>query len=214
MVTVARRPFRPDSKATDILTSALSEAHAWFDARYEAMPRFYPSGRWFFPADVSLVKASISGFADADAYPVDARGLTYYWGFSNVKRAGAGAHQIYLFATRDKDGNPLDGGRAYRLTVPPKVPVSQYWSATAYDRATHTLIRDVGWGSRSSLTPGLQTNADGSTDIWFAPDAPTGRESNWVPTKAGGSFEVIFRVYGAEKAAIDMTWKLPDIERA
>ena len=33
-----------------------------------------------------------------------------------------------------------------------------------------------------------------------------------VPTKAGGQFEVLFRLYGPEKPFFDKTWVLPDIE--
>ena len=49
-------------------------------------------------------------------------------------------------------------------------------------------------------------------DVYFGPKAPTGKESNWVPT-AGRNFEVLFRVYGPEKPFFDKTWKLPDIEK-
>jgi hypothetical protein len=66
---------------------------------------------------------------------------------------------------------------------------------------------------RSSQSPGLQASADGSVDIYFGPKAPAGKESNWVPTSAGGKFEVLFRFYGPEKAVFDKTWELPDIER-
>jgi hypothetical protein len=62
-----------------------------------------------------------------DSYPVDGRGVTYYWGFSSVRRVGQGMHQTYLFATRDHDGQALDGSRRYRLSVPPDVPASQFW---------------------------------------------------------------------------------------
>src|SRR5580693_4979781 len=54
-----------------------------------------------------------------------------------IKRLGAG--QFYLISIKDKDGNAFDGGKTYRLTVPANPPVEQYWSATAYDRATHAL---------------------------------------------------------------------------
>ena len=33
-------------------------------------------------------------------------------------------------------------------------------------------------------------------DIYFGPEAPAGKESNWIPTGAGGGFEVLFRFYG------------------
>ena len=49
-------------------------------------------------------------------------------------------------------------------------------------------------------------------DIYFGPKAPAGKESNWVPTKSGGEFEVLFRFYGPEKPLFDKTWKLGDIE--
>lgn len=67
--------------------------------------------------------------------------------------------------------------------------------------------------SRSSLTPELVTNTHGSVDVYFGPKAPAGKESNWISTKAGGQFEVIFRLYGADKAAFDKTWQLPDIAK-
>jgi hypothetical protein len=41
--------------------------------------------------------------------------------------------------------------------------------ATVYDRATHGLIRDMKRASRSSQSPGLQVNGDGSVDIYFRP---------------------------------------------
>ena len=83
-----------------------------------------------------------------------------------------------------------------------------------YDRATHALIRDMTAGPAArSQSPGLQKNADGSVDIYFGPKAPAGKEVNWVPTSAGGQFEVLFRFYGPEKPLFDKTWKLPDIEK-
>ena len=94
-----------------------------------------------------------ASFADPNKYPVDARGLTYTYAFIGIKRLGAG--QFYLISIRDKDGNAFDGGKTYRLTVPPNAPVEQYWSVTAYDRETHALIRNMPRASRSSQIPEL-----------------------------------------------------------
>ena len=52
--------------------------------------------------------------------------------YIGIKRLGAG--QFYLISIKDKDGDAFDGGKTYRLSVPPNAPVEQYWSATAYDR--------------------------------------------------------------------------------
>ena len=64
--------------------------------------------------------------------------MTYSFAFFSPKRSGAG--QFYLMTIKDDHGNAFDGAANYRLHVPAGVPVHLYWSATAYDRATHTLV--------------------------------------------------------------------------
>jgi hypothetical protein len=39
-----------------------------------------------------------------------------------------------------------------------------------------------------------------------------GKSSNWVPTKSGEDFFIMFRFYGPEKAVFDKSWQLNDIE--
>ncbi len=95
---------------------------------------------------------------------------------------------------------------------PATAPVTQSWSAVVYDRETHALIRDASSPSKSSLTEGVKTNPDSTVDLYFAPKAPAGKQSNWTPTKADGRFEVLFRLYGPQKPLFDRTWVLPDIE--
>ena len=102
---------------------------------------------------------------------------------------------------------------SYRLNVPAHVPVTQYWSMTVYNRDTHAFIRNAARVGRSSQSPGLQKNADGSVDIYFGPTAPATGESNWVPTDPNGRFEVLARFYGPQKALFEKTWKLSDIEK-
>ncbi len=145
------------------------------------------------PADPVLLEAVATEFTNTDVYPIDSRGTSYYFAFSSVKHMGAG--QYYLFVSCDNKGQALDGNTNYKLTVPPKVPIHQYWSVTVYDFETHALIRDLPYASRSSLTGVLKSNRDGSTDIYFGAHAPSGNEPNWIPVKAGGRFEVIFRLY-------------------
>lgn len=205
------KPFNPDAKAKAALETGVREAKAWLEAKYDAgLPAFYTGSRWTVPALPELLAAVQVDFNDPDRYPVDARGLTYSFAFIGIKRLGAG--QFYLISIKDKDGNAFDGGKTYRLTVPANPPVEQYWSATVYDRANHALIRDLQRASRSSQIPEIQTNADGSVEVYFGPAAPAGKESNWVPTKPGGKFEVMFRAYAPTKVFFDKIWMLPDIE--
>jgi hypothetical protein len=206
------QPFKPDAKTIQILETAAREALARFEVLYETLYEPFNAGtRWFLPADKALLAGAANGFTDTDSYPLDARGTVYYCAFSGLKHMGAG--QYYLFVARDRAGKILDGSATWRLTVPPNPPVRQYWSITLYDFATHALIRDMPWPSRSSMSQGLQSNFDGSIDIFFGPKAPEGREANWIPTKPGGRFEALFRFYGPDKALFDKTWVLPDIEK-
>ena len=147
------KPYQPADATKAALNSAAEKAHAWLEAKYDAgMPPFFsPTSRWTYPAPLDLVKAMQSGFADSDAYPTDSRGLAYSYAFIGIKRLGAG--QFYSISIHDKDGNSFDGGQNYRLTVPPNVPVEQYWSITAYDRETHALIKNMPRASRSSQVP-------------------------------------------------------------
>ena len=207
------KPFSPDQRTQDVLNDAAGEAHAWLVARYEASfsSPFYEGGHWALPGSRELLEGQATLFAKPDVYPVDVRGVTFSYAYFTPKHLGVGSS--YLLAIADQDGRLLDGGMTYRLTVPSNVPVRQYWSATVYDRATHAPIRSARWPSRSSLTPGLQENADRSVDVYFGPQAPAGKESNWVPTSTDGGFEVLFRFYGPEKPLFEKIWRLPDIEK-
>jgi len=206
------KPFNPDAGTRDVLNDAAREAHAWLVARYEAsLSPYYEGGHWALPGSRELLEGQATFFAKPDVYPVDMRGVTFSYAYFTPKHVGAGSS--YLLTIADKEGRLLDGGSTYHLRVPANAPVRQYWSATVYDRATHAPIRNARWPSRSSQTPGLQKNADGSVDIYFGPRAPAGKESNWVPTNADGGFEVLFRFYGPEQPLFDKTWRLPDIEK-
>ncbi|MHC2439031.1 DUF1254 domain-containing protein [Bradyrhizobium sp. USDA 4451] len=206
------KPFNPDQKRTAILDAAAREAHAVLSQRYDdGFPVINPGIRWFPAAMPEMVKAAQGGYADADTYPVDARGVTYTLGFTGIKRIGTA--QFYLMSSKDRDGETFDGGGTYRLTVPANAPVKQYWSATVYDRETHALVRHMPRASRASISDGIQTNADGSVDIYFGPKAPEGKDANWVPTDPNRKFELLFRLYGPEKPLFDHSWKLPDVER-
>ena len=205
--------FDPDTKTAAILVDAASEAHDWLEAAYERsfVPTYYEDAQWGLPISKDLVEGMQHDFADPNVYPVESRGLTYSFAFFSAKRFGQGS--AYLISIRDKDGALLDGAQSYRLHVPARAPVRQYWSLTAYDRQTHALIREAPWPSRSSNTPGLAANEDGSVDLWLGPTAPAAGLANWIPTDPKSGFEVMFRLYGPEPAFAEKTWKLPDVER-
>jgi Protein of unknown function (DUF1214) len=150
------KPFQPDARTRAILDDAANEAHAWLETNYEALfnPPYYEGTGWALLMTPELIKSLQTQFSDPDSYPVDNRGVIYTMAFFSPKRSGAGS--FYLMTIKGETGNAFDGGSAYRLHVPVNAPVRQFWSATAYDRATHGLIRNLPRSSRSSQNPELQ----------------------------------------------------------
>ena len=55
-------------------------------------------------------------------------------------------------------------------------------------------------------------NADGSVDIYFAPEAPAGFEKNWLQTIPGKSWFGALRMYGPLEPWIEKTWRPSEIE--
>jgi hypothetical protein len=58
----------------------------------------------------------------------------------------------------------------------------------------------------------VKKNADGSVDIYFGPEAPKGKESNWLPTDPNRRFFLLARFYGPEPGLFDKSFELNDIE--
>ena len=206
------KPFTPNGATQRILTAAIGEAKEILAQRYDAgFPPFWDKSHWTLPALPDAIEGQGTTYTNHDKYAVDARGVGYTYAYIAIKRLGAG--QFYLISIRDKDGQPYDGSKTYRLTVPPNVPIEQYWSVTAYDRQTHALIKNMSRASRASNATEVQRNADGSVDIYFGQKPPAGKEANWVPTDPQRGFELMFRLYGPKKEFFDKVWVLPDVER-
>lgn len=106
-----------------------------------------------------------------------------------VGQAYLGAYELY------KDGSRFDGGKTYRLRVPPHAPAKQFWSVTLYDVDTRSFIINKEEIADRSSRMDLVKNADGSVDIYMGPQAPRGFEKNWIPTVPGRGWFTLFRLY-------------------
>lgn len=124
-----------------------------------------------------------------------------------ISQVGLGAflpqQAIYAMAWSDAAGATLDGSSAYALhLVPP--PTREGWSLTLYSDAGALLAVP---GGRNALTDSssLARNADGSVDLVLAPTAPASaaQQANWLPTLAGQGFEVAWRLFAPQPAAVD-----------
>jgi hypothetical protein len=120
----------------------------------------------------------------------------------------------YIGAYSDSDDEWFDGGKNYTLHVPADVPAKDFWSVTVYDSLTRSQIMNDGLKPSAGSHLQMDTNADGSVDIYFGPKAPDGKEKNWIQTIPGKSWFVFFRLYGPTEAFFDRKWLLPDVKKA
>ena len=128
-----------------------------------------------------------------------------------MKMVGLGSQ--YAVAYMDTDGNPLDGAKTYKVTLPAPIPAKDFWSFTLYDTQTRSMLQtDQQFPGIDGNTPGLQINADGSVDVYVGPEAPEGKESNWLQSVPGKGWQTLFRLYGPLEPWFDKTWMPDDFE--
>jgi hypothetical protein len=119
----------------------------------------------------------------------------------------------YIFTEHDAEGHYLDGGKSYQMKLPPNIPAKKFWSLIVYDPQTRSMLQtDQQFPSISSLKQGIVVNPDSSVDIWFGPEPPAGKESNWIQTVPGKGWWVVLRIYGPLEPWFDKTWKPGEIE--
>jgi len=122
-------------------------------------------------------------------------------------------YSAYLGGYKDSDGEWLDGAKNYKLNVPKNPPAARFWSVTVYHNDTRYLIQNEQQIADKSSRMDVDRNEDGSVDIYFGPEAPKGKEKNWIPTNPGEGWFSYFRLYGPTQDHFDLKWVLPSIER-
>lgn len=73
-------------------------------------------------------------------------------------------------------------------------------------------LLDSGGNITVSSTREVDTNPDGSVDIYFGQKAPKGKEKNFIKTDPKKGFFVVFRFYGPLEGYIEKTWVMNDFE--
>jgi len=225
---VKGQPFNPDAATRAILDKAAKTAYkmsrvvCFEDVVTGRSFRVYPDRRWVNPVadgtpanpggalDLSW-RRTAGGYLDLD---------TRIWFFTDYYSISPGMlSQIpgkgakYMVAFTDSAGTPLSGGASYRLRLPPNIPAANFWSVTLYEAENASgLANGQPFPSLGSRDKPVQ-NTDGSTDIYLGPQAPEGKQGNWLATVPGKGYFAILRLYSPTEAAINKSWKPGDIER-
>ena len=215
---VKGRPFEPDKRMRKILNEAAwvgaAVARSISFASRDDMSYFYPDGdrTWFSAFAIGNHEfMAEEGWLHSDAraqFMYNAIGIT-----PAMAVAMPGIGSAYAAACRDADGEYLDGSKTYKLTLPTNVPAKDFWSIVVYDPQTRSMLQtDQQFPSINSERGGVEPNADGSVDVYFGPQAPDGKENNWIQTVPGKGFWLILRLYGPLEPWFEKTWRPGKIE--
>lgn len=206
--------FAPDARMQKILKDAAAIGNASarslaFRPRSKA-PYFYSDRQWYtsFHGGHDFMNNSEMVLDDRIMFHYVATGITPAMATPKV-----GTGSAYAFTPHDAQGNYLDGGNTYSVTLPTPIPVNNFWSFMVYSGQHRSMLEtDQKTAGLDSNSPTIKSNEDGSYTVWFGPEAPKGHEGNWIQTMPGKSYSVLLRLYGPLEPWFDKTWKPGDFE--
>jgi hypothetical protein len=144
-------------------------------------------------------------------------GTDYIWR-ATVALTGLGANikedAIYSRATRDANGDPLNGSDMFEITFAKGQlpPVNAFWSITLYNAKNYFAANPIHRFAIGDRDP-LRFNSDGSLTLIIQHERPApAMESNWLPAPAE-NFTLIMRLYWPRNEVINGSWEPPRVER-
>ena len=153
----------------------------------------FVSGYEFMRPPPEITKEGVKPFPYTGARTLDARAAFFYVATGVTPAMIMRLPEIgsqYLFGILDSDGEPFDGAKTYKVTLPPNIPAAKFWSFTVYDNQTRSMLqtdqRFPRAGSQSYPSPAAEADADGSTTVYFGPKKPDGvKDGNFIQTLPG-----------------------------
>ncbi|MBK5400784.1 DUF1254 domain-containing protein [Pseudomonas sp. TH39(2020)] len=233
---VKGKPFSPDARMKKILTDAAAVGNAagralnWRAADYPGWS-LYPNSMWanmlwqggfdFETPPPTITKEGLfKALPPTGARTLDSR-AAFYYGYTMdspgmiMRLPNVGSQ--YLMGFTDAEKNPFDGGKTYKVTLPPKIPAAKFWSFTVYDNQTRSMLqtpqRYPRAGSQTYPTPAATENADGSTTIYFGPSKPAdAKAGNWIQTTPDKGWFTLLRLYSPLESFFTKEWRPSEVE--
>ena len=207
------KEFKPDAETKKALEEGLKRAYDSMQHHFinKAMMPYWKDKQWqVWKFAKGQPEAGFPYVTEARVLVDERAGGSYFWITYLPKVLGGGS--FYLTGLRDSDGELMNGTDTYKLNVPANTPAKDFWSVIVYSMKTKGFVEGVDRvGLSSNNKDTMKSNEDGSVDVYFAPKAPKGLKSNWIPT--GEDFFLLFRLYGPDKPLFDKTWILDDVQK-
>ena len=214
------KPFAPDDRMKKILTKAAEVANAtartmlWYERDKSAFK--YEGSHWkrgFVGGSYEFLKDGGMGGRN-----LDARAQYFYFATVNTpaivwKLIGKGSQ--YAWGYLDANGDYLDGSKTYKLNLPKDPPAKKFISIVLYDPQTRSQLQTSQPFPSYNSEKGkgkVAVNDDGSVDLYIGPEAPAGKEANWLQTVPGKGWFCLLRLYSPTEAWFDKTWRPGEIE--
>ena len=235
---VKGKDFAPDDRMKKILSDAAAVGQAagrvlnWRPYSQHPDWAYYDGSMWgsMLWQGGAFFETPPPAFADGMFKPLPPTGArtldsrtAFYYGYTldspgmimNIPGVGS----QYLMAFLDPAGDPFDGAKTYKVTLPKDVPAEAFWSLTLYDNQTRSMLQTPQKypraGSQSYPSPAATAAEDGSTTVWFAPEQPEGVDrGNWIQTDPDKGWFTILRLYSPLPSFFDKTWRPSEIEVA
>ena len=233
---VKGKPFNPDARMRKILTEAAAIGTAtartvnWRPRESEGFA-YYPGSNWtnyLFVGGYTFETPppAVSSTGVVTPYPATGyrtlnvrTGMFFFATFVTpamiMRLTGIGSQ--YLGAFVDSRGEYLDGGKTYKVTLPPNIPAARFWSFTVHDNQTRSMLetpqRYPRAGSQSYPSPAAVASPDGSTTVYFGPSKPAGvSDGNWIQTDPAKGWNTLLRLYSPLEPFFAKTWRPGEIE--
>jgi hypothetical protein len=232
---VKGKPFSLDARMRKILTEAAAVGTAtgrtldWRPRKSEGFA-YYPDSAWgnmlfvggynFETPPPLVTNDDVKPFPPTGYRTLNSRTAMFFYATGItpamiMRLPDVGSAYLYAFA--DSKGEYFDGGKTYKVTLPPNIPAWAFWSLTLYDNQTRSMLqtpqRYPRAGSQSYPTPAAVANADGSTTVYFAPTKPAdAREGNWIQTAPAKGWNVLLRLYSPLEPFFTKQWRPSEIE--
>jgi hypothetical protein len=176
-------------------------------AFFETPPPAFADGM-FKPLPPTGARTLDSRTAFYYGYTLDSPGM-----IMNIPGVGS----QYLMGFLDAAGDPFDGAKSYKVTLPKDIPARAFWSLTVYDNQTRSMLvtpqKYPRAGSQSYPSPAATAAEDGSTTIWFSPEQPDGVDrGNWIQTDPAKGWFTLLRLYSPLPSFFDKSWRPSEVK--